>query len=370
MVAPLLSLAGVTKLFGPTVRAVDDLSLEVQEGEVFSLLGPSGCGKTTTLRLIAGLETPDSGEIVYQSVVIASKRPRIFVPPDKRQMGMVFQSYAIWPHLTVFENVSYALRVRRVKDSVVREKALAMLETLGLDGLADRPATQLSGGQQQRVALARALIHEPRLLLLDEPFSNLDAGLREHMRVEVKLLQKRLGITMILVTHDQTEALSLSDRIAVMRAGRCEQIGPPRALYRSPLTAYVRDFLGKVAILEGTVQACNGEGEVAVKLHGSGEVMVSRAPVDGPAPVVSEPASLAIRPEHIRVQPPAEGPSAPNALAGEVEALLFMGQHSQARVKLPGGSSVLVVLSPFLEVREGQAVTIVFPPEHLKLWRQ
>src|SRR5262249_36734373 len=202
MTGTVLRLSGVTKVFGKQVRAVDDLSLEVEEGEFFGLLGASGCGKTTTLRLIAGLETPDDGEIAYQGTVVACHRTGVWVPPEKRQMGMVFQSYAIWPHLTVFENVAYPLRIRRLKPQAIRDRVAAALEMLGLDGLGERLAPQLSGGQQQRVASARALVHEPRLLLLDEPFSNLDAGLREQTRIEMKLLQRRLGVTVILVTHD------------------------------------------------------------------------------------------------------------------------------------------------------------------------
>jgi ABC-type Fe3+/spermidine/putrescine transport system ATPase subunit len=370
MSGTILRLSGVTKVFGKQTRAVDDLSLEIEEGEFFGLLGPSGCGKTTTLRLIAGLETPDDGEIAYQGALVASRRAGVWVPPEKRQMGMVFQSYAIWPHLTVFENVAYPLRIRRLKAPEIREKVAAALDMLGLGGLADRQAPQLSGGQQQRVALARALVAEPRLLLLDEPFSNLDAGLREQTRVETKLLQKRLGITVILVTHDQTEALSLCNRIAVMRAGRCEQLGPPQVLYAKPRTAYVRDFLGKVAVLEGTVETCQGAAEFAVRLHDSDDVMISRGLADGtPPPAPREPATLAIRPEHIRLGAPTNGHRAPNTLAGEVEALLFMGQHTEARVKLAGGRSILVQLSPLHEVHEGQAVSLEFPPEHVKLWR-
>src|SRR5215468_8131812 len=201
-----LSLDRVTKLFG-TTRAVDEVSLSVRRGEVFTLLGPSGCGKTTTLRLVA------------------SPRRRLFLAPNRRNLGMVFQSYAVWPHMTVFENVAYPLRLRGAPRPVLREKVERILDLVGLGGFGERPGTLLSGGQMQRLALCRALVYEPDLLLLDEPFSNLDAKLREQMRVEVKLLQRRLGITVLFVTHDQVEALSLSDRIAVMHGGRIEQVG-------------------------------------------------------------------------------------------------------------------------------------------------
>ncbi|MYK34154.1 MAG: ABC transporter ATP-binding protein, partial [Chloroflexi bacterium] len=207
----ILQLDRVSRTFG-TTKAVDQVSLDVHAGEIFTLLGPSGCGKTTTLRLVAGLEQPDNGEIWVRDRLVASVPRNTFVPPHQRMMGMVFQSYAIWPHMNVFDNVSYPLRIRRMKRAEIRERVERVLNLVGLDGLESRPAPMLSGGQQQRVALARALIYEPAVLLLDEPFSNLDSKLREQMRVEVKQLQKTLGITVLFVTHDQTEALSLSDR--------------------------------------------------------------------------------------------------------------------------------------------------------------
>src|SRR5215831_1074724 len=242
-----LSLDAVTKLFGP-VHAVDRASLEIRRGEVFTLLGPSGCGKTTTLRLVAGLEHLDAGEITLRGRVVASTRRRLFVPPHKRNLGMVFQSYAIWPHMTVLDNVAYPLELRGTRRAIIREKVSRVLGLVGLEGLETRSATLLSGGQMQRLALCRALVYEPDLLLLDEPFSNLDAKLREQMRVEVKLLQRRLRITVLFVTHDQIEALGLSDRIAVMHRGRVEQVGLPRRLYERPASAFVRDFLGQTVI--------------------------------------------------------------------------------------------------------------------------
>jgi ABC-type Fe3+/spermidine/putrescine transport system ATPase subunit len=369
MSAPILQLRGVTKIFSRTVHAVNELSLEVEKGEFFALLGPSGCGKTTTLRLIAGLEMPDAGEIVYRDRVIASKERGIRVPPEKRQMGMVFQSYAIWPHLSVFENIAYPLKVRRAPSAVIRERVHAVLELLNLDGLADRQAPQLSGGQQQRVALARALIHEPELLLLDEPFSNLDTGLRGQMRVEMKLLQRRLGITVILVTHDQTEALSLCDRIAVMCAGRCEQVGLPAMLYGHPVTPYVRDFLGRSAVLEGSVEAVAADGAVSVRLVDGSSVIVGPAAAADGVPPVASPAAVSIRPEHIRLHLSRNGHTLANAFEASVEALLFMGQQSEARLCIAGGKHVEVPVSPQLNLQEGQSLLVELPPEHLKLWR-
>ena len=254
----------LSKRYGAIV-AVSKLSLEVARGEALTLLGPSGCGKTTTLRMIAGLETPDQGEISFDGVPVVSVAQRIDLPPERRNIGMVFQSYAIWPHMTVAQNVAFPLKVRGLPATEVRERVRAALSMIGLAGLEDRPATRLSGGQQQRVALARALIHEPGLILLDEPLSNLDVKLREQMRVEIKLLQRRLGLTLIYVTHDQTEALGLSDRIALMNRGRIEQIGSPRALYELPETEFVRDFLGKSVTLSGRVRGV-ANGVVAVEL--------------------------------------------------------------------------------------------------------
>src|SRR5438093_4156339 len=260
-----LRLDGVSKSYG-TVQAVDRASLEVERGEIFTLLGPSGCGKTTTLRLVAGLEHPDAGEIALRGRVVASASRRLFVPPHKRNLGMVFQSYAIWPHMNVFENVAYPLRLRGVKRRTIRDRVTQVLDLVGLGGLERRSATLLSGGQMQRLALCRALVYEPDLLLLDEPFSNLDAKLREQMRVELKVLQRRLGVTVLFVTHDQIEALSLSDRIAVMQRGRVEQVGAPRSLYERPASAFVRDFLGQTVILRGSVATSD---PVAVAMDGA-----------------------------------------------------------------------------------------------------
>src|SRR5437870_7653762 len=229
---------GLVEMFG-TVTAVNDLSFEAKAGEFLTLLGPSGCGKTTTLRLVAGLERPDRGEVQVGGRLLSSANSGLFVPPERRGMGMVFQSYAIWPHMTVFENVAFPLQEMRVPRPEIRQRVRAMLETVGLGGLEDRPAPMLSGGQQQRVALARALVFNPEVLLLDEPLSNLDARLREEMRFELRDMQARLGITSIFVTHDQAEAMTLSHHIIVMNAGRLEQHGTPEDVYRRPRTQFV-----------------------------------------------------------------------------------------------------------------------------------
>src|SRR5947207_3047248 len=243
---------GLVKTFGPVV-AVNDLSFEAKAGELLTLLGPSGCGKTTTLRLVAGLERPDRGEIHVGDRPLSSTESGLFVPPERRGLGMVFQSYAIWPHMTVFENVAYPLTLRHVKSSEVKQRVEQTLELVGLGALHDRPSTLLSGGQQQRVALARALVYSPDILLLDEPLSNLDAKLRNLMRVELKRLQERVSVTVLFVTHDQIEAMSLSSRLAVMNHGHIEQLGSPQDVYERPETPFVEDFLGRVVRFRGTI---------------------------------------------------------------------------------------------------------------------
>jgi ABC-type Fe3+/spermidine/putrescine transport system ATPase subunit len=385
-----LQLVEVSKLFGQ-VRAVDGVSIEVMEGEVLTLLGPSGCGKTTTLRMVIGLERCSEGEIIYQGQVVDSAKRRVHVPTHKRQMGMVFQSYAIWPHMTVFENVAYPLHVRKVRRAEVQAAVNRVIDLVGLTGLADRPATMLSGGQQQRVALARSLVFEPKILLLDEPFSNLDAKLREQMRVELRVLQRRLGITVLFVTHDQVEALSLSDRIAVMNAGHVEQIGTPNELYLDPRTPSVRDFLGRTIILKGrvveardarTVAAVVGDGSVSevdgTRPHlsplpagegaGRGEGIVLVSTVDDSDRLqVGQVCYLAVRPELVDVS--ADGSAAAeNSVQGVVEALLFVGERYEARIALPWGESILAYLPPMGVWQEGQRVTLTFPRDRLRAW--
>ena len=362
-----LRLDGVRKLFGATA-AVDDASLEITRGEIFTLLGPSGCGKTTTLRLVAGLERPDGGEITLRGRVVASVAPRVFVPPHKRNLGMVFQSYAIWPHMTVRENVAYPLELRGERRATIAPKVKRVLDLVGLAGLEERPATLLSGGQMQRLALCRALVYEPDLLLLDEPFSNLDAKLREQMRVELKVLQRRLGVTVLFVTHDQIEALSLSDRLGVMHRGRIEQVGPPRHLYEHPGSPFVRDFLGQTVVLRGTVDTPEPD-MITVKMAGglTGRILAGRAAAATTLASGAE-VQVAIRPEDIVVGAGDGASPGRYTLPGLIEALLFVGDRYEVRVALGGEHRILLLLPRTREWREGQRVELSFPPDLVSVW--
>ena len=366
-----LALDRVSKRFGE-VGAVDSVSLSISRGEVFTLLGPSGCGKTTTLRLVAGLEHPDAGEITLRDRVVASAARRLFLAPNQRNLGMVFQSYAVWPHMTVFENVAYPLQLRGLRKAAVRDRVARVLDLVGLGGMETRSGTLLSGGQMQRLALCRALVYEPDLLLLDEPFSNLDAKLREQMRVEVKLLQRRLGITVLFVTHDQVEALSLSDRIAVMHRGRVEQVGTPRALYERPASAFVRDFLGQTVVLSGRVAplgSARPAGSVAVAMNGplNGRTLAGRS-ASGVALAPGAAATIAIRPEDIRVAPADAGEHDAQHLLGTIEALAFVGDRYEARVTLGGEHHIVLLLTRTRDWREGERVRLDFPPEMVSVW--
>ncbi|HYB71317.1 MAG TPA: ABC transporter ATP-binding protein [Candidatus Bathyarchaeia archaeon] len=344
---------------------MDHAALEVRRGEIFTLLGPSGCGKTTTLRLVAGLERPDGGEITLRGRLVASVPRRVFVAPNRRNLGMVFQSYAIWPHMTVFDNVAYPLTLRGTGRREIRERVGRVLDLVGLAGTEARAATLLSGGQMQRLALCRALVYEPDLLLLDEPFSNLDAKLREQMRLELRLLQRRLGITVLFVTHDQIEALGLSDRIAVMQAGRVEQVGAPRSLYEHPGSAFVRDFLGSTVILRGRVAGV-AAGDVRVALNGGlAGCSVAGRSVSTAALAPDAPVHVAIRPEDIAVD---VAPGDRRALQGVIEALLFVGDHYEARVSLGGEQRIVLMLPRSREWKEGQPLALGFPPEAASVW--
>src|SRR5436309_2250585 len=317
------------------VAAVDGLSLDIDEGEFFTLLGPSGCGKTTTLRLVAGLEKPDSGEIYLGEPCLVSQSRRIFVQPEGREMGMVFQSSALWPHMTVFENVAYPLRLRRLKMREIQAKVVEALGLVGLQGLEERPVPALSGGQQQRVALARALVFSPRVLLLDEPLSNLDAQLREEMRRELKSLQQRLGITVLFVTHDQIEALSLSDRIAIMQTGQLEQVGGPEDVYYHPATPFVRDFLGKTFLLPGKILGiADQQINVAIQQFDASPLSIQRTNLsasDNGLTGVGQSVMVAIRPEQVELW--AKAPEGKlNMVPANLQSVQFLGDRYEYTV--------------------------------------
>ena len=362
--AAVLTLNGLSKFYGE-VKAVDRLSLEIEEGEIFTLLGPSGCGKTTTLRMIAGLERPNEGEIFLKGRPVVSVNQGIYVNPEKRNMGMVFQSYAIWPHMTVAKNVSYPLQLRRVARNTVKEKVSKALALVGLHGLEDRPATHLSGGQQQRVAIARALVYEPEVLLLDEPLSNLDAKLREQMRLDLKLLQQRLGITIVYVTHDQIEALSLSDQVVVLNEGRVEQQGSARTLYDQARTPFVRDFLGKSILLKGRIQSIETSG-VKIELSQAPGTFLHCSNNENIKFSLEQDVDLSVRPEDV-VFRDEDNDQQENILKGTVETVLFVGDRSECQVKI--GEDLILLYTPRNKsLKPHQKVSLHLPKETVSLW--
>jgi iron(III) transport system ATP-binding protein len=316
------------------VRALDGVSFAVPEGSLFTLLGASGSGKTTTLRTIAGLERPDAGRIEIDDIVVFDGSRALFVPPNKRDLGMVFQSYAIWPHMTVFDNVAFPLRVKRKGRVEIRAAVEHTLGLMNMEHLAKRSATLLSGGQQQRLALARAIVGNPRLLLLDEPLSNLDAKLRERMRFELKRLQVETGITTIYVTHDQMEALALSDEIALMHEGRIVQQASPAAIYNAPASAYVADFIGSTNLLPGTLHDGNEVGDACSVSFG--EASVGGVLATGARPGAG--VAVAVRPETIAMEreaAPAAGRTV-GTLDGVIRSSVFLGESTDFLVAADG----------------------------------
>ena len=364
-----LRIQSLYKMFNRVV-AVNRLNLDVREGEFFTLLGSSGCGKTTTLRLVGGLENPDGGEIHLGDRCLVSESKRLFVKPEKRDMGMVFQSYALWPHMTVFENVVYPLKLRGIKGQETENKVAEVLGLVGLAGLQERPAPALSGGQQQRVALARALVFSPRVLLLDEPLSNLDAQLREEMRRELKGLQQRLGITVVFVTHDQIEALSLSDRIAIMQTGQLEQVGNPEEVYYHPATPFVRDFLGKTFLLPGKILGIvDQQVNVAIQQFDAAPLSIQRANLSASGnglTGVGQSVMVAIRPEQVELW--AKAPEGkPNMVPANLQSVQFLGDRYEYTVAL--GSETRVLVSPASrDLRAGEKIYLELKSEGITLW--
>jgi len=323
---PAVELRGVHRSFG-RIAALEGVSLSIRDGEFFSLLGPSGCGKTTALRIIAGLDHPDRGE------VLLSGQPATGAPPHQRPVNTVFQSYALFPHMNVRANVAFGLRMRRIPAAEIDRRVAEVLELTRIADLADRSPVRLSGGQRQRVALARALVNRPRVLLLDEPLAALDPQLRREIRAELRDLQAATGITFLLVTHDQEEALSLSQRIAVMRAGRIEQVGPPDELYLKPRNRFVATFLGDCNVLEATVQRAGADGWLAESILGRA-MLPARALPDSPGETVT----LAVRPEHVELAPvePPDASDVPGGVIGRVESVLFTGADTEWTLRIEG----------------------------------
>ncbi len=350
-----IGLVGVSKRFGG-VGAVDDVSLEIAEGEFFSLLGPSGCGKTTTLRMVAGFERPDEGRIELHGDDVTT------VPANKRPLNMVFQQYALFPHMSVYDNVAFGLKVKKVPRAEHRERVHEMLRVVSLEGLDKRRARQLSGGQQQRVALARALVNRPAALLLDEPLGALDVKLRKQMQLELKRIQNELGTTFVYVTHDQEEALAMSDRIAVMNGGRVEQIGGPREIYEHPRTAFVADFIGSLNAFDFRVDELIGDSAV-MRLGEHGRIVV---PVDeGHSP--GETLRVAVRPERIQIG--AAVGHGGSRLEGTVAEIVFLGMYTQFHVDTTAGRFVAhrladEVLAP---LAQGSRVALSWEPEQASL---
>ena len=344
-----VTIKNLTKSYG-NVQVLKEFNEVFRDGEFVTLLGPSGCGKTTMLRTIAGFEIPTTGEIWIDDKLVSGGRT--FLPPEKRDIGMVFQSYAVWPHMNVFDNVAYPLQIKHVKREEIRTKVEKILEIVHLTQYAERFPNQLSGGQQQRIALARALVAEPKLLLLDEPLSNLDAKLRESMRFEIKDITKSLGISVVYVTHDQTEAMAMSDRIFLINDGIVQQSGSPDEIYNHPANQFVADFLGKVEFFKGVV--------------GNNLIHVTEWEADLPYPAMEQKGNveLAIRPENIRISKSSVG------IPGKLEKMYYLGDVTDCRIRV-GKALVRVIADGFShrEFKEGDIVNldvrefIVFPDD-------
>jgi iron(III) transport system ATP-binding protein len=355
-----IKIEGVSKSYlseGKTVRALDNVDLTIPANEIFTLLGPSGCGKTTLLRCIVGLETPDTGEIRIGDEVVWSKKRGIAVPPEKRGLGMVFQTYAIWPHMSVFDNVAYPLQIRGERRSVIRDKVAKTLQFVQLEGVERRSATKLSGGQQQRVVLARALVAEPKVILFDEPLSNLDAKLREETRKELRTFLGKLRITAVYVTHDRVEALALSDSIAVMRAGQIVEIGSPQKIYFDADHRFVADFIGRANLISATVRG--QQDGLTVVDSGLGTIVCQQRDL-----AVGSNATLCIRPEYIRITGGEH--AGENALGGRVESLAFVGEVYEAEIRV-GDELLLARIDPDVTVKEGDPVSFSLKPAHCLL---
>ena len=348
-----VKLRGIVKRFGKTV-AVNGIDLDVRDGEFIVLLGPSGCGKTTTLRIIAGFEVPEEGQVFFDYEDVTFKKPY------ERNTAMVFQNYALWPHMTVYDNIAYGLRIRKVPELEIRKRVKQVLELVKLEGLENRYPLQLSGGQQQRVALARALVVEPRVLLLDEPLSNLDAKLRIEMREEIKRIQRKLGITTIYVTHDQLEAMSISDRVAIMNQGKILQVGTPRDVYFYPRSIFVAGFIGRSNIYEGRLVEKN-------KVYGKVYIDALKTELEGVLvePDVKGKVAVVIRPEVVLVEKPSDLKRY-NTVKGILDFQMFVGEKIEARIKV-GETSIIAHLPNTINVSLGTEMILYIDKEHVRI---
>ncbi|UCF89465.1 MAG: ABC transporter ATP-binding protein, partial [bacterium] len=341
---------------GKRIRALDNVTLTIPANRIFTLLGPSGCGKTTLLRCIVGLETPDAGEITIGDELVWSREKGVFVPPEDRGLGMVFQTYAIWPHMTVFDNVGYPLQNRKVPRGEIADRVSKVLEFVQLEGFERRPATKLSGGQQQRVALARALVAEPKVILFDEPLSNLDAKLREETRKELRTFLTELQITAVYVTHDRVEALALSDHIAVMRAGAIIEVGSPRKIYFNSDHRFVADFIGRANLITGTVSSLE---------NGHAVIETAIGPVVGLNAQNIQPGSeavLCVRPEFMHLAATDETGSR-NVFKGRMETLVFVGEAYEGDIRI-GETLLTTTIPPTVDITAGDDLFISFDPDH------
>ena len=359
-----LSLVELTKTFSNTaseVTAVDHINLDIHPGEFITLLGPSGCGKTTTLRMIAGFEDATSGQVMLDG------ENMVVVPPNKRPMSMVFQSYALFPHLSVRENVAYGLHLRKKSAAEIKEEVDIALAAMNLTAMADRAPSQLSGGQQQRVALARAMVVRPKVLLFDEPLSNLDAKLRVKMRVEIRRMQKRLGISSVYVTHDQSEAMAMSDRIVVMNTGRIEQVDTPEEIYLHPASVFVADFVGRANFVPAKASEVGEDGKVQIEALGQ-QLNVHAAESAKEAVRSGDDLVVLVRPESMRISATDEKPATLTGSLGQVVTSIFYGETVEYEIETEFGSLVCVVSDPRAEdlLEEGQYVRLGIEAE--KAW--
>ncbi len=344
---------------GKVIKALDGVDLSIPANKIFTLLGPSGCGKTTLLRSIVGLETPDEGEIRIGDTIVWSSEKQIDVPTEKRGLGMVFQTYAIWPHMNVFNNVAYPLQNMKLPKAEIVSRVEKTLQFVQLEGFGSRPATRLSGGQQQRVALARALVAEPKVILFDEPLSNLDAKLREETRKELRTFLSELAITAVYVTHDRIEALALSDQIGVMKSGHIIEIGEPKKIYFDSEHQFVADFIGRSNLLPVTIE---NQGEAYTEVTSSiGDVLCARKEFPADSEI-----TLCIRPEFVDLIKPGEKETLQNVFTGIMKTMVFVGEVYESEIQI-GDQLIMVKVDPDSNVQEGDEVVVAIDPDHCLL---